>query len=54
MAVFDIFKIKSGRFFLPGWCGMTSPVYSALPQELLLDVDPMRPEGKTFRYFSEK
>lgn len=26
----------------PGWWGMTSPLYSELPQELLLDVEPMR------------
>lgn len=25
---------------------MTSPLYSELPQELLLDVEPMRPEGE--------
>lgn len=24
---------------------MTSPLYSELPQELLLDVEPMRPAG---------
>lgn len=28
----------------PGWWGMTSPLYSELPQELLLEVEPMRPE----------
>ncbi len=33
---------------IPGGCGMTSPVYSELPQELLLDVDPMRPT--TYKY----
>ena len=26
----------------PGWCGMTSPEYSELPQELLLEVEPRR------------
>lgn len=30
---------------VPGWWGMTSPLYSELPQELLLDVEPMRPAG---------
>lgn len=25
---------------------MTSPLYSELPQELLLDVEPMRPAGR--------
>lgn len=34
---------KKHNFFVPGWCGMTSPLYSELPQELLLDVEPMRP-----------
>lgn len=26
---------------------MTSPIYSALPQELLLEADPRRPKRKT-------
>lgn len=30
---------------------MTSPVYSALPQELLLEADPRRPGIKTSRRF---
>lgn len=30
----------------PGWCGITSPMYSELPHELLLDVEPMRPEER--------
>lgn len=31
---------------------MTSPVYSALPQELLLEVDPMRPATKIQHFLS--
>ena len=30
----------------PGWRGMPSPGYSALPQELLLEVEPRRPGEK--------
>ena len=30
----------------PGWWGMASPGYSALPQELLLEVEPRRPGEK--------
>lgn len=30
----------------PGWWGMASPGHSALPQELLLEVEPRRPGGE--------
>jgi len=30
---------------------MTSPAYSELPQELLLDVDPMRPTTTKYKRF---
>lgn len=45
-------QFAAGRFckkkshfllYIPGGCGITSPVYSALPQELLLELDPRRP-----------
>lgn len=40
--------------FIPGWCGMTSPMYSALPQELLLEADPRRPEIKALPFSDKK
>lgn len=39
--------------FLPGWCGMTSAVYSQLPQELLLEVEPMRPVSRRHQPLSD-
>ena len=39
-------SVKSDLRLIPGWWGMTSPVYSALPQELLLDAEPRRPGTK--------
>lgn len=47
---FSHFQNKTLSPFIPGWCGMTSPVYSALPQELLLEADPRRPAIKTQRH----
>lgn len=38
---------RGSLFYVPGWCGMTSPENSALLHELLLDVDPMRPAKHT-------
>lgn len=40
-------RVKSDLWLIPGWWGMTSPVYSALPQELLLEAEPRRPVTKT-------
>lgn len=51
LETFSHFQNKTLSLFIPGWCGMTSPVYSALPQELLLEADPRRPGIKTTRHF---
>lgn len=47
-------RIESDFGVVPGWWGMTSPVYSALPQELLLEAEPRRPDKKTPRLVNNK
>lgn len=47
-------RIESDFGVVPGWWGMTSPVYSALPQELLLEAEPRRPDKNTPRLVNNK